>query len=134
MQIQIKSPASVPAGTYEATFEGIEEKTSKRDGSPYWRWSFVTMDGTKVSGVSSTNTGPSSKPYKWLKGLLGRPPRPEERLAVEELVGRPCQLVLDQNEDGYANVAEVRPGRLTDAAVLAYADEADQADADELPF
>ena len=28
-----------------ATFEGIEEKTSKRDGAPYWRWSFVTNAG-----------------------------------------------------------------------------------------
>jgi hypothetical protein len=134
MEIQIKSPASVPAGTYEATFEGIEVKTSKRDGAAYWRWTFATRDGIVVSGVSSTNTGPSSKPYRWLKGLLGRPPQADERLDSGALVGSPCRLVLEANDDGFSNVADVLPVRLSDAAVAAYAAQADETDLDDLPI
>jgi hypothetical protein len=134
MQIQIKSPASVPAGRYQATFEGIEEKTSKRDGGSYWRWTFATNDGTVVSGVSSTNTGPSSKPYRWFRGLLGRPPKADEVLDSGALVGRPCLLVLEENDDGFANVSEVLPVRLSDTAVAAYAAQAAETDLDDLPI
>jgi hypothetical protein len=136
VQIQIKSPSTVPAGRYQATFEGIEERTSKRDGAPYYRWTFAarTADGVKdVSGVSSTNTGPKSKAYGWLAGLLGRKPQPNELLEASALVGRPCVVVLEENDEGFANVAEVQPGRLTEAAVEAYAAEADT-QLDDLPF
>lgn len=128
MQIQIKSPSTVPAGRYQATFEGIEEKTSKRDGAPYYRWTFTarTSDGVKdVSGVSSTNTGPKSKAFGWLAGLLDRKPQPNEMLDASALVGRPCVVTLEENEDGFANVTDVQPGQLT---------EATDKQLDELPF
>jgi hypothetical protein len=144
MTIKIKSPATVPAGTYQGSFEGIEEKTSKRDGAPYYRWAFTvaTAEGSKdVSGVSSINTGPKSKAYGWLSGLLGRKPLPDELLDETALVGRPCIVVLEENDEGFANVAEVLPpARLSDATVAAYAEAADahaaETDArlDDLPF
>jgi hypothetical protein len=128
--IKIKAPATVPAGTYQATFEGIEEKTSKRDGAPYFRWLFtvLTLEGPKdVSGVSSQNTGPKSKAYSWLSGLLGRKPLPDEQIDETALVGRPCVVVLEENDDGFSNVADVLPPArpMSAAAVAAYAERAD---------
>ena len=135
MQIKIKSPATVPAGRYPAVFEGIEEKTSKRDDAPYYRWQFTahTAEGEKeVSGTSSTNTGPKSKAYAWFAGLLGRKPNPNESIDPGELVGTACVVVLEENEEGYANVVGVLPrlsSRLSDGAAEAYADQAE-----DLPF
>jgi hypothetical protein len=144
MTIRIKSPATVPAGTYQAVFGGIEEKTSKRDGAPYFRWTFEarTPEGPKdVSGVSSINTGPKSKAYGWLAGLLGRKPLPDELLDETALAGSACIVVLEENDDGFANVVDVLPpARLSDATVAAYAEAADahaaetDAQLDDLPF
>ena len=111
MEIQIKSPASVPAGSYEAAFEGVEQKES-RDGAPYWRWAFSvrTREGDKaVSGVSSTNSGPKAKAYRWLSGILGHAPATDERVDTGALTGRRCLVVLEENADGFSNVADVLP-------------------------
>lgn len=136
--LKIKAPAMVPAGTYQGTFEGIEEKESKRDGAPYLRWQFTvrTPAGNKdVSGVSSTNTGPKSKAYGWLSGLLGRKPQPDELIDDEALAGAACLVVLEENDDGFSNVTDVLPpARLSEAAVEAYAAQADTLDLDDLPF
>ncbi len=119
MDITIKAPASVPEGTYPAVFSGLDEKTS-REGVPFWRWEFAlrTAGGElTVSGASSTNTGPKAKSYKWLTSLLGRKPQPGEVLGTN-LSGRPCLLVLAQDEQGYNDVADVLPpARLPGAAV-----------------
>jgi hypothetical protein len=64
----------VPGGTYPAEFVGLEAKES-RDGNPYYRWKFEATTATgirEVSGISSQNTGPQSKAYRWLSGLLAR--------------------------------------------------------------
>jgi hypothetical protein len=135
MTIKIKSPSTVPAGTYSATFAGLEAKES-REGNPYYRWSFEaqTADGVReVSGVSSQNTGPKAKSYRWLAGLIGRKPTPDELIDESALIGQACLVVVEENDDGFGNVVEVLlPARkLSDATVQAYADEADLAD---LPF
>ena len=127
MRIPIKSPAAVPAGRYQAVFGGIEEKTSKRDGAPYYRWTFMarTAEGEKeVSGVSSTNTGPKSKAYAWFSGLLGQ--KPDDNVDTGELIGRACVVVLEENEDGFANVIDVLSAHQSEKAA--------QVVADELPF
>jgi hypothetical protein len=138
MTIKIKSPSTVPAGTYQAMFAGLEEKTSKRDGGLYFRWAFEarTADGVKdVSGTSSANTGPKAKSYAWLSSLLGRKPLPDEVIDDDALVGRPCVVVLEQNDEGFSNVVDVLPpARLSEATVQAYAAEADDQQLDALPF
>ena len=138
MQIHVQTPASVPAGSYEAIFEGVEEKES-RDGAPYWRWSFTarTPEGQKgVSGISSTNTGPKAKANRWLTGILGRAPAADEHVDTDALVGSRCLVVLEQSEGGFANVTDVSPPpRLSEATIQAYADAADrQQYAAEPPF
>lgn len=108
MELTIKAPATVPAGTYPATFQGVEEKTSARDQSAYLRWSFTVAEGD-VSGTSSTNTGPMSKAHKWLKGVTGRSPKPDETFDTDALIGRPCMVVLETNDNGFSNVVDVLP-------------------------
>jgi len=145
VEITIKAPATVPAGTYPGTFGGIEAKESQRDHNPYLRWTLtvLTHEGLKdVSGVSSTATGPKSKSYRWFAGLLGRKPAPDERINVDSLIGRPCTVVLEENEDGFSNVVEILPPpRLSETTVQAYVAEADlgaaamaASGADDLPF
>jgi hypothetical protein len=136
MAIRIKALSTVPAGTYPATFLGLEAKES-REGNPYYRWSFEasTTNGVReVSGVSSPNTGPKAKAYRWLAGLIGRRPGPDELIDENKLIGQACLIVVEENDDGFGNVVEVLPpARLSDAAVAAYADQAD-AELADLPF
>ena len=114
--ITVTAPASVPAGTYEATFTGLERKTS-REGVEFWVWGFTLATGEEVSGASSMKTGPKSKAYKWLTGLLGRKPQPNETLGAN-LVGRRCLLVLSQDEQGYNDVDDVLPPAVAPVAEL----------------
>ncbi len=133
-EIVISSPSSAPPGTFPAKLVSIEDKTSKRDGNPYRRWEFtaLTAEGPeRVSGVSSVATGPSSKAHRWLRALLGRPPQRDERISVADLEGRPCVVVLETNDDGFTNVADVLP-RVSEATVAAYVKEADD-EAQPLP-
>ena len=124
-------------GNYDANFAGVEEKVSKA-GDDYLRWTFgVRTDGTEreVTGVSSIKTGPSSKAYGWLSGILGRKPAPDEEIDAESMIGNRCLVVVEVNDDGFGNVTDVLPPHrpLSDAAVAAYAAEAD-AELDGLPF
>jgi hypothetical protein len=110
MDIVIKAPNGAPAGTYPATFEGIEERES-REGTPFLRWSFTVQTPVgrrSISGASSTNTGPKSKLYRWFTALLGRKPAPNETLGTN-LVGRACMVVIVDGEDGYTDLADVLP-------------------------
>jgi hypothetical protein len=114
---------------------GVEQRES-RDGSPYWRWSFSvrTPEGYKaVSGVSSTNSGPKAKAYRWLTGILGHAPASDERLDTGTLAGNRCLVVLEENTDGFSNVTDVLPPpRLSEATIQSYVDDADRNDG--LPF
>lgn len=112
--LTVSAPAAVPAGTYPATFDGLEKKMS-RDGVPFWVWKFAiaTSDSrVEVSGASSEKTGPKSKAYKWLTALLGRRPEPGESLG-DNLVGKSCLLVVEQDEQGYNDVSDVLPPTVT---------------------
>lgn len=118
--LTVSAPAAVPAGTYPATFDGLEKKTS-REGVPFWVWKFgiATSDSrVEVSGASSEKTGPKSKAYKWLTALLGRRPEPGESLG-DNLVGKACLLVVEQDEQGYNDVADVLPPAVTPRATVA---------------
>lgn len=123
-----KRSTVLEAGDYEAVHTGIEEKES-RDGSEFKIWNFEvqTPNGlVDLSGTSSLNSGPSSKPFQWAKAILGRAPTPEEfddDLAVLE--GKPCRLVVVFSEKGYNTIETILPVRLSESTIREYADQAD---------
>jgi hypothetical protein len=132
-----KKNRTLDAGDYEAVHTGITEKES-RDGDLFKIWNFEvqTPDGpVELSGTSSLNSGPSSKPFQWARAILGRAPTPDEfddDLAVLE--GRRCRLVVDIGDNGFATITSILPPAAPAGSAQAMIDRlATQATLDDLP-
>jgi len=104
--------ADIPAGRYIGSVRDIEQLIAKATGDPFLVWRCVVeFDGKQVDvdGTSSLNTGPQSKPRRWMKAILGREIARGEYVAREDLLGRPCVVDVEINDDGWPYVAEIRP-------------------------
>lgn len=99
---------SVTAGAYPAVCTLVEDKANKADGSIFRVWEFTLADGTgrTVGASSSIQTTPRSKGGKWIAALLGRTPNVGEDVDV---IGRPCIVGVEINDDGYEKVTTVMP-------------------------
>jgi hypothetical protein len=100
------------AGRYAAVVREITQKPAKSTGDAFLVWTFladVDDEEVEVDGTSSLNTTPKSKPRRWMKAILGREIVPGEHVKKEDLVGRPCLIEVDINDDGWPYVADVRP-------------------------
>jgi hypothetical protein len=93
------NPMNLEAGLYAAKVNSIEEI----DGQfgPQWRLEFALDDhpDDKPWAWATAKLGTRSKLYKWATALLGRPLAVGERLTKEQLVGRPCTLIIKERPD-----------------------------------
>lgn len=100
------NPTVLKAGTYNATFAGIDEKTDgKFDDGRWWLWSFEipTKSGPKtVTAPTSPRFGPKARARQWATAILGRSIRAGEDLELNDLEGRPClvQLAIAELDGG----------------------------------
>lgn len=112
------------AGTYAGGLVDLTPFTYAKEGEEpktLLRWRFGTADGDDTAeGVTSLNTGPRSKAYAWMTGLLGRTPTKGDSLGdwdqdpisgewtgSSPLVGLSCQFAVIENADGYGKVETV---------------------------
>lgn len=102
-----KGPDIAP-GTYKAQLLRVENGTGQFGPQRKWFW-LVDVNGTgeELSVLSSTNTSPGSKAYKWLAALLGRSPATGE--TIEDPTGKTVMLALSKNDKGYAKIDDVLP-------------------------
>ena len=106
--------ADIPDGIYTAKVDRIEVLHSKAFDSDFRAWTFTLENGSEVSGSTSMNTGSKSKAGKWIKTLLGRKPEQGEKI---KLVGLPCQVRVEEDDNGWPRVTDLLPAAATAGTV-----------------
>jgi hypothetical protein len=96
----------IPPGTYPATLAGYRIEHSVKFDNDFRVWEFTLSEGHKVDGSTSLNTGKKSKGGKWIAALLGRQPDKGDKVT---LIGKPCLVVVEENDDGWPKVTNVLP-------------------------
>ena len=106
MTFEIPQTIVIDDGTYPGVLERVESDQGQFGTFRKWHW-LVDHDGKvdPLSVITSGNTGPQSKSYKWLTALLGRAPQAGEKL--ETPAGTRVLLKIGHNEKGFATVLEV---------------------------
>lgn len=110
MPFTIEAPKGpdIPAGTYKAQLLKVETGQGQFGSQRKWFW-LVNVDGKgeELSVLSSTNTSPSSKSYKWLTALLGKAPQVGE--TIEDPTGKTVMLNIGPNDKGYPTILDIIP-------------------------
>jgi hypothetical protein len=91
----------LPAGMYPARLADVEQR--EKDGRPFLLWVFAvqTKDGErKLSRPTSTTFGRGSVARDIVEALLGRPMADGETVDADELLDRPCRVVVQVAVDG----------------------------------
>jgi hypothetical protein len=97
---------TVQPDVYDAVCTNIEIIPPKGTNTEYRRWTFSLLDGRTVPGTTSMQNTPGSKAGKWAAALAGR------TLVVGDkpvLIGAPCKIVVELNDNGYERVINVLP-------------------------
>ena len=74
-------------------------------------WKFQIGSET-LEALTSTATGPESRAGDWLVSLLGKERydrRGEQRITMDELAGKPCQVHIQFSDKGWPRIAAVLP-------------------------
>lgn len=106
--------ADIPPATYPAKLFALSKKQSTAYGD-FRAWDFLldqkAADGGDliVGGASSMNTGKKSKGGRWIAALLGQAPEKGTTLSASSLLGRPCLVVVEENDEGWPTVTNVLP-------------------------
>jgi hypothetical protein len=106
--------ADIPPGTYPGKLVSVITKTSPAYGD-FRAWDFALDEGHVVGGASSMNTGSKSKGGRWIMNLLGRKPEKGENV-TSLILGKPCLLVVIEDDDGWPKVDDVLPPLATQQA------------------
>ena len=112
MKAEVPVHEQPPPGSHPATFVDIEE--GEGEYGPYWRWFFeVDVEGDTIEFValSSAKLGSRSKGGRWLKGLRGGPSEPGELVDFDDLRGTECEVVIEENDEGFARLTSVLPAK-----------------------
>lgn len=100
--------ANIPDGTYKAQLMNVASSEGQFGTQREWFWLVdVNGAGEELKAISSANTSPGSKAYKWLTALLGRAPVTGE--TIEDPTGKTVMLVIAKNQKGYPAIADVLP-------------------------
>lgn len=99
---------NIPDGTYKAQLLRVEDGIPTAFGTARAWYFLVDVDGTgeELKQLTSENTGPSSKSYKWLTALLGREPQVGETL--EDPTGKTVLADIERNKKGFPAIGEMR--------------------------
>ena len=100
---------------YNATLTGLKERYIDKGQFPGWKvlWTFA-LDGTTETqeAMTSLATGPDSTAGPWIETLVGKAryeAREQKTIAMEELIGRECMLLVKFNDKGWPRVGAVLP-------------------------
>lgn len=107
MTFVITGGEQVPEGTYEAVLQSVEEGSGQF--GPQRKWNWLVQVGEKVemiSSLTSMNTGPQSKAFKWLTALMGAAPKAGDEI---DPMGKKVLMTVKHNEKGFAQVEDVQP-------------------------
>jgi hypothetical protein len=91
----------LPAGVYPARLVDVEQR--EKDGRPYLLWTFAIemKDGERrVFRPTSTSFGRGAVARDIAEALLGRPLADGETVDADELLERPCRVVVQAAVDG----------------------------------
>jgi hypothetical protein len=104
------SAGGPPAGTYDATFDGVEATQHEEFGAGL-RWTWTIVQGPQHGQVASrvTNATPTNKNAcgRVLAGLVGRKIEPREEIDVQSFVGQRYLIVVQDAERGGTRVETV---------------------------
>lgn len=109
-------------GVYRAKLKNIEEAeranfdTGEPEACRDWTFGVIEEghEGTTLKGRTSMSFGPKSKAREWVEGLLGRKIEVGEKLGLEDLLGKECDLSVVHKETDrgtFANINSVNPVR-----------------------
>lgn len=107
MPFEISGGTSITPGTYKGQLMRVESGVPTSFGNARkWYWLVdVNGQGQELSVLTSENTGPQSKAYRWLTALLGREPQAGER--IEDPTGKTVMLTVGTNAKGFATIEGV---------------------------
>jgi hypothetical protein len=103
----------VAEGLYPADFDGAEPGPDGQYG-PSIRWNFtayVEGEATPVSGLSSTSGSSKSKASKWITAILGRQPEVGEKISFDDLVGKKCRVMVEDNSNGWPTITDIKTAK-----------------------
>ena len=99
----------LPAGVYNATFEGIE--AGHNENGTYWLWRFKAQDGDgaykDITATSSPRITARTKAAKWLQAIAGMALEVGADVDFGALVGTPVQIMVIINDAGYSRIDSV---------------------------
>jgi hypothetical protein len=105
------SAGGVPAGSYLATFLGIEE-TNNEYGAGL-RWLFAVLSGPhkglKTSRITSAAPTVKNSCGKVLSGITGKALTPGEDIDIESLINKTYLIVVGNTESGGTRIESVSP-------------------------
>jgi len=105
---EITAPKGVEPGQYRGQLTKVESNTGKF--GPQREWFFaVEVDGKleEHKEITSDNTGPGSKAYGFLKGILGRELQTGE--VIDDPVGKTVLLTFVRKPNGYSKLDAIVP-------------------------
>lgn len=117
------APEPIEVGVYQAKFVGWEEKTDGVHG-PYVRLEFEITEGdhagTKRNLIASSKLTKgktqetTSKLFRTITGLLGREPKPNEKVSLNDLLETECQILVENRPgdvEGWQDISKVMPAK-----------------------
>jgi hypothetical protein len=96
-----------PAGTYTATFVGVEETNHEQWGAGLkWSWEITKGQhkGKKACRTTGTSPTPKNACGAMLKAIAGRPLAAGEEIDVEGFVGETFMVIVGETDSGGTRV------------------------------
>ncbi len=102
----------IPDGQYTAILLEVKEESGQFGQQR--RWVFIAdvpneegvLENQEITGLTSANTGPQSKAYGWLAGIMGAPLKAGQKV---DPMGKRCILTVAENEKGFATIQSISP-------------------------
>ena len=109
-------------GAYRAKLKAIEETERSNydtgEPEPCRDWTFEILEegyaGQTLKGRTSMSFGTRSKARAWVEGLMARRIEAGEKLGLNDLLGKECDLSIVNNDTDrgtFANITSVNPVR-----------------------
>lgn len=101
MRIDVKAEQTLEDGTYPATLLSIEERDTVHGERLLWKFE-VTHEGQRLEkdGWTSMSNSERGNLVKWAGAILGSV---GESLDTDDLIGKPCTVVIETYEDKDGN-------------------------------
>lgn len=114
------APPKIAVGMYQAKFTEWEESEDGKFG-PYLKLNFEVTDGESAGATRSMvasskmtkgkSAKTTSKLFGAVSGMLGREPSPSEQVALNDLVGTECMILVEDRpgDSEWQEISKVLP-------------------------